>query len=515
MAETGFRKFIITFTVITASLLELIDTTIVNVALPDIMGNLGATLSQVSWVVTGYVVANVIVVPMTGWFSARFGRKHYFAGSILIFVAASALCGQATGIWELVIFRAIQGIGGGALLATSQSILVETYPPEELGLANALFGLGAVVGPTIGPTLGGWLTDHFSWPWVFYVNVPVGLLAFFLTMIYIDNPGYEHKTRKVDWWGIGLLITGVGALQVVLERGESEDWFATNYIVVLTIVAVLGLVGFVWRELTAEHPIVDLKVLKNRNLALGSLFVFILGFGLYGSVFVFPVFTQNLLGMSALDTGLILLPGGIATMLMMPVIGISLKREVPPRYIAMAGMVIFFIFSVMLSHETLASGMNDFFWPLILRGIGLGCLFVPLTTIALSGLKGKDIAQGAGLTNMIRQLGGSFGVALIATFIDRRNAYHRSVLVEHISKYDTAARQHIQQLTNFFTTSGSSAMEAKAQAYKAIDFTVMKQMYLMSYTDVFYIVGVFFLLCIPLLFLTNKNKSTGSPTPIH
>jgi len=515
MAETGFRKFIITFTVITASLLELIDTTIVNVALPDIMGNLGATLAEVSWVVTGYVVANVIVVPMTGWFSARFGRKHYFAASILIFVGASALCGQATGIWELVIFRAIQGVGGGALLATSQAILVETYPPEELGLANALFGLGAVVGPTIGPTLGGWLTDHFSWPWVFYVNVPVGLLAFFLTMIYIDNPDYEHKVKKVDWWGIGLLITGVGALQVVLERGEAEDWFSTNYIIVLTFVAILGLIGFVWRELTTENPIVDLKVLKNRNLALGSFFIFILGLGLYGSVFVFPVFTQNLLGLSALDTGLILLPGGIATMFMMPIIGFSLKKDVPPQYIAMAGMIIFFIFSVMLSHETLASGMHDFFWPLILRGIGLGCLFVPLTTIALSGLRGKDIAQGSGLTNMIRQLGGSFGVALIATFIDRRNAYHRSVLVEHISKYETVARQHIQQFTHFFMASGSSAMEAQSKAYKALDLTVMKQMYLMSYTDAFYIVGVFFLLCIPLLFLTKHNKSDSSPTPIH
>lgn len=514
MAETGFRKFIITFTVIAASLLELIDTTIVNVALPDIMGNLGATLSEVSWVVTGYVVANVIVVPMTGWFSARFGRKHYFAGSILIFVAASALCGQATGIWELVIFRAIQGIGGGALLATSQSILVETFPPEELGLANALFGLGAVVGPTVGPTLGGWLTDHFSWPWIFYVNVPVGLLAFFLTMIYIDNPAYEHKAEKIDWWGIGLLITGVGALQVVLERGESEDWFAANYIIVLSILAAVGLIGFVWRELTAKNPIVDLKVLKNRNLALGSLFIFILGFGLYGSMFVFPVFTQNLLGFTALDTGLILLPGGVATMIMMPIIGISLKRGVPPKYLAMLGMVIFFVFSVMLSHETLASGSADFFWPLIIRGVGMGCLFVPLTTIALSGLKGKDIAQGSGLTNMIRQLGGSFGVALIATFVDRRNAYHRSVLVEHISKYESVARQHIQQFTNFFSASGSSAMEAQAKAYKAIDMTVMKQMYLMSYTDAFYIVGVFFLLCIPLLFLTRKHEG-GAPPPVH
>jgi len=515
MAEKGFRKFIITFTVITASLLELIDTTIVNVALPDIMGNVGATLAEVSWVVTGYVVANVIVVPMTGWFSAHFGRKHYFAGSILLFVIASALCGQATGIWELVIFRAVQGIGGGALLATSQAILVETFPPEELGLANALFGLGAVVGPTIGPTLGGWLTDHFSWPWVFYVNVPVGLLAFMLTMIYIDNPDYEHKTQKIDWWGIVLLITGVGALQVVLERGEAEDWFATNYIIVLTILSVVGLVGFVWRELTAEHPIVDLKVLKNRNLALGSFFVFILGFGLYGSVFVFPVFTQNLLGFTALDTGLILLPGGIATMLMMPVIGISLKKKVPPQYIAMLGMVIFFWFSVMLSKETLSSGRHDFFWPLIIRGVGLGCLFVPLTTIALSGLKGKDIAQGSGLTNMIRQLGGSFGVALIATFIDRRNVYHRSTLVEHISQYEPVARQRIQQFTASFMASGSSTGEAQAKAYKLLDLTIMKQTYLMSYTDAFYIVGVFFLLCIPLLFLTRHNNGNGPAPPVH
>ncbi len=516
MAEKGFRKFIITFTVITASLLELIDTTIVNVALPDIMGNLGATLSQVSWVVTGYVVANVIVVPMTGWFSGRFGRKHYFAGSILLFVIASAMCGQATGIWELVIFRIIQGIGGGALLATSQSILVETYPPEELGLANALFGFGAVVGPTIGPTIGGWLTDNYSWPWVFYVNIPVGILAFFLTMVYIDNPEFEHKTKKVDWWGIALLIAGIGALQVLLERGEADDWFAANYIIVLMVVAVIGMVGFVARELTTENPIVDLRVLKNRNVALGSFFVFILGFGLYSSVFIFPVFTQNLLSFTALDTGLLFLPGGIATMIMMPIIGISLKKRVPPQYIAVFGMLLFFAFSLMLSRQTLASGEQDFFWPLIIRGVGMACLFVPLTTIALSGLKGKDIAQGAGLTNMIRQLGGSFGVALIATFIDRRNSFHRSNLVQHVSEYEPVVRQHINQLTHAFTASGSSPMQAQAQAYKALDFTIMKQTYLMSYTDAFWIVGIFFVICIPLLFFTNTSKARGdAPVSRH
>jgi MFS transporter, DHA2 family, multidrug resistance protein len=516
MSETGARKWIITITVILASVIELIDTSIVNVALPQMMGNFGATLDEVAWVVTSYVVANVIVVPMTGWLSSLFGRRNYFAGSIVLFTVASFFCGHATGIWELVCFRFIQGVGGGALLSTSQSILVETFRPEELGLANGLFGLGVVVGPTIGPTLGGWITDNFSWPWIFYVNIPIGIVAALLTFAFIRDPKEKRHVGSVDWLGIFLLIAGIGSLQVVLERGEREDWFSAAYITILAIVAAVGIAGFIWRELAAEHPIVDLRVLKDRSLAVGTLFTFILGFGLYSSVFIFPVFAQNLLGFTAMQTGLILLPGGLATAIMMPIVGKLLQKGFPAQIMNALGFVSFFGFTILLSRSTLASGRGDFFWPLILRGVGLGLLFVPLTTLALSNLRGRDIPQGAGLTNMMRQLGGSFGVALIATFIQHRSASHRQNLLTHVSLYDFALRQRLQEITKGLMAKGSTVYEAQKQAYGAIEGMVARQTFLLTYMDAFRIVGIFFLLCIPLLLLFKRTSKTRGPVaPVH
>lgn len=515
MAEIGARKWIITLTVVLASMIELIDTSIVNVALPQMMGNLGATLDEVAWVVTSYVVANVIVVPMTGFLAAAFGRRNYFAGSIVLFTIASFFCGHATNIWELVIFRFIQGVGGGALISTSQSILVETFPPEELGLANALFGLGVVVGPTIGPTLGGWITDNYSWPWCFYVNIPIGITATLLTLSFVREAREKREVGSIDWAGIALLVLGIGSLQVVLERGEREDWFSEGYIVVLTIVAAVGIVGFIWRELTAEHPVVELHVFKDRSLAVGTLFTFILGFGLYSSVFIFPVFAQNLLGFSAMQTGLILLPGGLTTAIMMPMVGKALQKGVPPQLMNALGFGSFFFSTYMLSHSTLASGRADFFLPLVLRGIGLGLLFVPLTTLALSNLRGKDIAQGAGLTNMMRQLGGSFGVALIATFIEKRSWAHRQGLLEHLSIYDPPVRERLNAIVQGLLAKGSTLVEAQKQAYGALEGIVVRQTFLMTYMDAFRIVGIFFLFCIPLLLLFKRRRGAGPVTAVH
>ncbi|HEY7213299.1 MAG TPA: MDR family MFS transporter [Thermoanaerobaculia bacterium] len=516
MPEQGANKWIITITVILASMIELIDTSIVNVALPQMMGNLGATLDQIAWVVTGYVVANVIVIPMTGWFASVLGRRNYFVGSMILFTVASFFCGHATGLWELVIFRFIQGAGGGAMLSTSQAILVETFPPEELGLANALFGLGVVVGPTVGPTLGGWITDSYSWRWVFYVNLPIGVVAVLMALAFLPDPKEVRKISSIDWAGIGLLILGIGSLQIVLERGESEDWFSTRYITILAAVAAAALIAFVWRELTAEHPVVDLHVLRDRSLAMGTVFTFILGFGLYASVFIFPVFAQNLLGFTAMQTGLILLPGSLATAVTMPLVGKMLQKRMPPQLLNALGFLCFFGFTYMLSHSTLASDRQDFFWPLILRGVGLGLLFVPLTTVALSGLRGKDIPQGAGLTNMMRQLGGSFGVALVATYVQHRSWTHRVNLLSHVSVYDPAVRERLSAITNGLMSRGSDLYEAQRQAYAALEGTVVRQTFLLTYMDAFRIVGVFFLCCIPLLLLFKRRKgTTAAPVPMH
>jgi DHA2 family multidrug resistance protein len=512
MPEIGARKWIITVTVILASVIELVDTSIVNVALPQMMGNLGATLDEVAWVVTAYVVANVIVVPMAGWLSSVFGRRNYFAGSIILFTIASFFCGHATNIWELVFFRFVQGAGGGALLATSQSILVETFPPEELGLANGLFGLGVVVGPTIGPTLGGWITDNYSWPWIFYVNLPIGLVATLLTFAFIRDSKEKRLSGAVDWWGILFLVVGIGSLQIVLERGERDDWFAATYILVLTVLAVSGIVAFIARELLAEDPIVDLRVLKDRSLAVGTLFTFIMGFGLYASLFIFPVFAQSLLGFTAMQTGLILLPGSLATGVMMPIVGKLLQKKVPAQLMNALGFFSFFLFTLLLSRSTLDSARQDFFWPLIFRGVGLGLLFVPLTTLALSGLKGPAIAQGAGLTNMMRQLGGSFGVALITTYVTKRSWAHRQDLLRYVSEYDPAVRERLAATVHGLMARGSTFAQAQQQAYGALEGTVVRQTFLLTYMDAFRIVGVFFLLCIPLLLLFKKGR--GGPVAV-
>ncbi|MBW4890476.1 DHA2 family efflux MFS transporter permease subunit [Mucilaginibacter sp. HMF5004] len=515
MAETGFRKWIITITVIMAALLELIDTTIVNVSLPVIQGNLGATLEDVAWIVTGYAVANVIVLPMSGWLGSRFGRKNYFLTSIIIFTAVSFLCGNATSLNELVIFRIIQGFAGGGLISTGQAILIETWPREEVGTATALFGLGAVFGPTVGPTIGGFITDHFSWPWIFYVNIPVGALAAFLTVTFVHETPKDAKGKPVDWWGIALLAVAVGSLQTILEKGESEDWFAKSYILVLTIAAVLGLFFFIWREMTFEHPIVNFKIMRHRSFAVGMFTSFVLGFGLYGSVFVFPVFCQNLLGFSPEQTGLILFPGGLVTIMMMPFIGKALKAGIPAQFMATGGMVLFFVFTTMLSNSTLASGTHDFFWPLVIRGVGMALLFVPLTTLAIQDLKGPELGQGTGLNNMMRQLGGSFGIAALTTLIHIRAGFHRSVLISHINDYNSTFTEQRDMFIHRFMATGKGLAEATKMAMQAMEGKVIKQTLLLTYNDAYWIAGLIMLFSIPLIYLQPFKKNVALPVDAH
>lgn len=517
MAEQGLRKWIITITVITASLLELIDTTIVNVALPQIMGNLGATLEDAGWLVTGYAVANVIVLPMSGWLGDRFGRKNYFIASILIFTIASFLCGQATNLPELIAFRILQGLAGGGLLSTAQAILMETWPREEIGMATALFGLGAVVGPTVGPTIGGYITDHFNWPWIFYVNIPVGALAAFFVSTFVRESPKHAKGKPIDWWGIALLAISVGSLQIVLEKGESEDWFATPYISALSVATILAGIGFVWRELSTDHPVVNFRILKNRSFAIGIITSFVLGFALYGSVFIFPVFCQNLLGFTAQQTGELLFPGGIATICLMPFVGIMLKKNIPGQILATGGFILFFVFTWMLSNSTLESGPNDFLLPLIIRGIGMSILFVPLTTLAIQDLHGKDIGQGTGLNNMMRQLGGSFGIAILTTLIHVKSAAARTSLLEHINPYNTAFNERLQGSIKNFMSKGYSFTDAQHMAYKAMEGTVMRQTMLLTYDQLYLLIGVFVLCCIPIVYLQKfKKKAVAiSSADIH
>ena len=510
--EVGARKWIITITVICCALLELIDTSIVNVALTQLMGNLGATLSEVSWVIAAYGIANVIVVPMAGWLSLKLGRKRYFTGSVILFTVASALCGTSTSIWALVGWRFVQGLGGGALLATSQTILFETFPPEERGLSSAMYGMGVVMGPTLGPTIGGYLIDNYDWPWIFFVNLPIGIAATILTIIYIKNPAYAKaaraKMKGIDYWGIILLIIGVGSLQLVLEQGEREDWFETTYITVFTATAVIGMVGFVIRELMAEDPIVNLRVLKNPALGIGTILSFILGFGLFGSVFVIPVFTQQILGFTALQTGQMLIPGALATGFMMPIVGRMLQAGVSQKVLMPIGFTLFFLFTLMLYYIISPySGTDDFFWPLLVRGIGLGLIFVPLTTLSLSSLKGAEIAQGAGLTAMVRQLGGAFGVAILSTYLQIKAAGHRNDLLSYLATDSPSVTDRLAIVKAGFMSRGMDAFTATKQAYAALEGTLLKQSMMLTYMDVFLFLGLFFVGCIPLVLFIKKGGS--------
>src|SRR5499427_3845554 len=357
-------KYLIAIAVTLAAVLELIDTSIVNVAIPHMMGNLGATLDEISWVSTGYIIANVIVIPMSGWLSAYFGRKRYLTGSIIVFVVSSFFCGAATSLGGLVFWRVVQGIGGGALLSTAQATLFEAFPPAEVGIGQAMFGVGVMVGPTLGPTLGGWIVDNYNWPWIFYINVPMGILAALMTYTYVHDAEHQERAETVDVLGFVLLATCVGSLQFMLEKGERYDWFDSRLVTGLLAASVISFVLLIWRELTAKEPIINFRVLKSRQLAAGVSIAAVLGLALFGSIFILPIFLQNLHGLTANQTGLVILPGAIASAVTMAFVGRNANR-LDARATVTVGAVLFFLSMWLLARMTLASGAEETFWPSI------------------------------------------------------------------------------------------------------------------------------------------------------
>jgi DHA2 family multidrug resistance protein len=512
LVEYGSRRVIITLTAIMCALLEIVDTTIVNVALNDMKGNLGATTSEVGWVVTAYAIGNVIIVPMTSFLAQQFGRRNYFAASIILFTICSFLCGNATGMTELIIFRFIQGLGGGALLVTSQTIITESYPPHKRGMAQAIYGMGVIIGPTLGPPLGGYITEHFSWPYIFYINIPLGVIAALLTLQFVRSPKYGAKSavRDIDWLGIALLALCVGSLQYVLEKGQDDDWFSNNIILALTVISVFAGFFFIWRQWTFRNPVVNLRVLRNGNLRVGTVLSFILGFGLYGTTFIIPLYTQSILGWTPTQAGLLLVPAALTTAFMMPIIGRLLQAGAKQQYLAAIGMLLFFFFCFwgykVLTPDT---GKEAFFWMLIFRGMALGLLFIPVTTLSLSTLKGQQIGEGAAFTGMMRQLGGSFGVALITTFMAQQMVIHRADLARNLDTTSLAVQQRVNGLQHMFMAKGAATNIALQEAYKAIDYSVTKQAMVLSYMDVFWYIGIMFLLCIPFILFVRARKKRG------
>jgi DHA2 family multidrug resistance protein len=502
-------RYLIAFAVTLASVLELVDTSIVNVAIPHMMGELGATLDEIAWVSTGYIVANVIVLPMTSWLSERFGRRRYYTGSIILFTAASFFCGNARSLEVLVGGRVLQGIGGGALISTAQAILFDVFPLEERAKGQAIFGMSVMVGPTLGPTLGGWITDNYSWPWIFFINLPLGVLAAFMTWRLVPEPSHERRqTEHVDWLGLGLLILGIGALQVMLERGESKDWFESREIVAEGLLSAVGLVLFIWHELRTEHPVVDLRVLKNRQLTVGVVFGALLGFALYSSVFALPVFLQNLLDFTAWDTGKVILPGAIASAVAMAGMG-RFASKVDARILITAGVLLFLWSMWDHYHFTLDIGMHDLFWPMVLRGFGIGLVFVPLTAATVADLKPWQIPQGTGLFNLSRQLGGSFGIAVTATLLTRFTDRARVGLAPHLTLSNPTTVSWLDAVTRNFMRLGGSMAEARHRAEALLNLRLGQQASVFAFEKVFLIMGVTFVAALPLLLLFRTGRTSG------
>ncbi len=510
-------RWIILIGLITAAILEVLDTTIVNVAMPSMAGELGATREEIAWVSTGYILSNVIVLPMTAWLSSRFGRKRYLTGSIILFVVTSLLCGTSRSLGELVLWRILQGAGGAALLSTAQATLREIFPKEQQGTVQSIYVLGVIVAPTVGPMLGGYLTDNYSWPWIFYVNVPIGIISAGIVAAFLTDSKHKVASIKVDFIGIGLLAVGLGALQYVLEEGNQKDWFQDSTIALLSVVAGVALSAMLAWELWPGNtaPVVNFRVLKNRDLSAALVLFLALGFGLYGGTFIFPLFAQNILGFTPTVTGLALMPGGIATGCTAILCGQLLNRPKPivtPRWLIIIGMGLFMWAMWDLGHMTTQSGQPDTRIALILRGAGLGMLFTPINLAAFSSLKGVEIAQGASMLNLMRQLGGSFGIAALSTYITRSTAVSYNALASHVSVGNPYAEERLQTLAAGLMARGYDAVTAKQAALGMLAGIVQRQATTMSYNSAFLLIGMSIACVSPLVFVlrSRRPEATGS-----
>lgn len=497
-----------------AAVMEVLDTTIINVALPTMAGNLSATTTEIAWVSTGYILSNVIFLPMTAFLTSLFGRRNYLAGSIVVFIAASFLCGVSHSLIELVIWRLLQGAGGAALLSTAQATIRQIFPPKQQAMVQTIFLLGIIVAPTLGPTLGGWITDNFTWNWCFFINVPIGFGSLFLVWNFLVDPPRTHVLPKADWLGIGLLAVGLGCLQYLLEEGNQKDWFQDQMIVKLSIIAAISLTWLVWWQFSPNNkaPVVDFRVLKNRDLA-ASIFLFVaLGFGLYGGVFIFPLLAQTIFGFSPTRTGLELLPGGLATAVSSMICGAVLsKGKVDPRVLIFVGVGLFIYSQWTLGHLSIAAGEDDVRLALLFRGFALGFLFAPINNAAYGNIDPRTAQQASGLINLARQLGGSFGIAIIGTYLTVQIRTERADLVTHLYPGNPATEARLQALTQGFQLKGFDPATAHQMALGALDATVMRQAAMLSYNACWMMILVSFVVTVPAIFLLRRPRRSAAP----
>ncbi len=513
MNRGTMSRGLIAFTVMLPTLIEIIDTSVVNVSLNHIRGSLSAGIDESTWTITAYLVSNAIVIPMAGWLSKLIGRKNYLLASISLFTFSSFMCGSAWSLQSLIFFRIIQGIGGGGLVPLSQSILLESFPREKHGTAMAIFGMGAMLGPIVGPLLGGWITDTWSWRWIFYINIPIGILSIIMNVIVIQDPPYMKRQKmKIDYWGLIFLALGLGSLQFILDKGENEDWFSSNLIVFFAVVSAVSLVLLVINEYFSEHPIVNLKLFRDRTFTSGATVMFFVFLNLFGSIVLLPIYLQSIMGYTSFYAGLVLGPGGIATMMAMPFAG-KLISKVNPKRILGVGIAICALSTYMMSNFNLTTDFWSFVWPRVTLGLGMGLTFIPLTTMTLSHIPKENMTEASSLYNLLRNLGGSVGIAFTTTILARRAQFHQTRLVEHLSPLDPGYAMAHNRIGSYLGSQGLPPAGADGVLYREL----IRQSTTLAFTDAFLIICLLILCVLPLVFIMKRAAPApgGPPVDAH
>ncbi|HEV3057604.1 MAG TPA: DHA2 family efflux MFS transporter permease subunit [Vicinamibacterales bacterium] len=509
------NPWLIAVSVMFATFMEVLDTTVVNVSLPHIAGSLSVSIDEATWALTSYLVANAIILPMTGWLAGMFGRKRLLMLSVVGFTAASFLCGLAPTLGTLIVFRVIQGATGGALQPLSQAVLLEAFPPQDRGKAMGFWGLGIVVAPILGPVLGGWLTESYSWRWVFYINIPVGIGSIVMTKLFIFDPPYlRQENRSVDYWGIGMLAVGIGALQILLDKGQEEDWFASSFMVALAIISSVSLVALVWHELTTDNPVIDLRVFKARSYAIGVFLMTVVGFVLYGSLVLLPIMLQTLLGYPPLQAGIAMAPRGIGSFFMMPVTG-WLTGRFDARKLLTTGLIVGGVTLLWLSRLNLQAGYWDIFWPQLIQGAGMALLFVPLTTVSMDPIPRERMGYATSLFNLMRNIGGSVGIALTGTMLARNSQSTTSMLGAHVTPYDAASQQAFAQTHAALVAGGADTVTATNRTYAILFGMVQRQATMVSFVGIFQLLGILFIALLPLILLMKRPRGGSGPVGAH
>jgi len=505
------NPWVVTCSVMLATFMEILDTTVVNVSIPHIAGNLSATIEEGTWVVTSYLVSNAIILPMSGWLANYIGRKRLLMLCVTGFTVTSLFCGLATSLSALIFFRVLQGLTGGGLQPLAQAILLETFPQQKHGQAMAAFGIGILLAPILGPTLGGWITDNYSWRWIFYLNLPVGLLSLFMMNRFVYDPPYIRRTQgRIDLWGIGFLALGVGALQVVLDTGQRKDWFSSHYIRFFATLCVVGLVSLVIRELSTRKPVVDLRALADRSFSAGVFLISMLGFVLYSSLVLLPIYLQTLLGYPAYNAGLALSPRGIGSLATTPLAG-YLTGKTDPRRLLAFGLVLGSLTMFDLSGLNLNAGYLDILWPQVFQGVALSFLFIPLMALSMSRISKEKMGNATSLFNLMRNIGGSCGIAIMTTFLARRSQMHQNRLVANITAGDPKTRETLQQMQAWFQAHGADSYTAARKGLAAVYGMVQRQAAMLSFVEAFWVMGVMFLVMLPFIVLL-RNAQGIPPT---